>query len=54
MNTYNGFNLRHSVTAAFLSVVAVTFSVLFSASCMVGTVGPAGTAQAYTIVAPQA
>ena len=41
MNTYNGFNLRDSVTAAFGSLTAVTFSILFSATCLIGAVGPA-------------
>ena len=57
MNTYNSFNLRDSITAAIGSLTAVTFSVLFAATCLVGTVSPTGaatSAQAYTIVTSQA
>ena len=57
MNTYNGFNLRDSITAAIGSLTAVTVSVLFAATCLVGTVSPVGagtSAQAYTIVSSQA
>lgn len=58
MNTYNGFNLRDSVTAALGSLTAVTFSILFSATCLIGAVGPASAtphAQAATsIVMPLA
>jgi hypothetical protein len=54
MNTYNGFNLRSSVTAALFSVAAVTASILFSATYTVGAVGAASSAPAYTIVTPQA
>ena len=32
MNTYNGFNLRNSVTAAFVSVLMVAGSMMFSAT----------------------
>ncbi len=56
MNTYNGFNLRDSVTAAIGSLTAVTVSILFAATCLVGTVGPANagtSAQAYTVVSSQ-
>lgn len=44
MNTYNGFNLRDSITAAVGSLTAVTFSILFSATCLIGAVGPASAA----------
>lgn len=44
MNTYNGFNLRDSITAAFGSLTAVTVSILFSATCLIGSVGPASAA----------
>lgn len=44
MNTYNGFNLRDSVTAAIGSLTAVTFSILFAATCLIGAVGPASAA----------
>jgi hypothetical protein len=57
MNTYNGFNLRDSITAAIGSLTAVTFSVVFAATCLVGTVAPSGaatSAQGYTIVSSQA
>ncbi|MBK6490808.1 MAG: hypothetical protein IPK89_00365 [Sphingomonadales bacterium] len=50
MNTYNGFNLRNSVTAAFVSVLMVAGSMMFSATY---TNVPAQM-QAYTIVTPQA
>jgi hypothetical protein len=54
MNTYNGFNLRSSVTAALFSIAAVTASILFSATYTVGAVGVASSAPAYTIVTPEA
>ena len=54
MNTYNGFNLRRRVTAALCSVAAVTASILFSATYTVGAVNAGTSAQAYTIVTPQA
>lgn len=57
MNTYNGFNLRNSITAAIGSLTAVTFSVLFAATCLVAPVGTTGagtSAQAYTVVSPNA
>ena len=57
MNTYNGFNFRDSVTAAIGSLTAVTFSILFAATCLVGPVGSTGagtSAQAYTVVTAQA
>ena len=57
MNTYNGFNLRDSVTAALGSLTAVTVSALFAATCLVGTVGPASagtSAHATTVVSSQA
>lgn len=57
MNTYNGFNLRNSITAAIGSLTAVTFSVLFAATCLVapiGTTGAGTSAQAYTVVSPNA
>ena len=57
MNTYNGFNLRDSITAAIGSLTAVTVSVLFAATCLVGPVDTtnAGTsAHAYTVVSSQA
>ena len=44
MNTYNGFSVRNSVTA-------VICTILFSATCLVGAVGPARAAtpaQAHT------
>jgi|CXWL01.1.fsa_nt_gi hypothetical protein len=41
MNSYNGFNLRDSITAAIGSLTAVTISVLFAATCLIGAVGPA-------------
>lgn len=46
MNTYNGFSVRSSFTAAFCAV-------LFSAACLVGTLAPApvSTATAHVIVA---
>jgi hypothetical protein len=50
MNTYNGFSLRNSVTAAVVSVVVVFSSMVFSATCMVSP----SQASAYTIVTPQA
>lgn len=52
MNTYNGYSFRTSVTAAFASVVAVTCSILLSATCLVDTTGTAS--QTYSIVTPQA
>ncbi len=54
MNTYNGFNLRSSVTAALFSIAAATASILFSATYTVGAVGVASSAPAYTIVTPEA
>ncbi len=57
MNTYNGFNLRDSITAAIGSLTAVTFSALFAATCLVGPVDTAGTgpsAQTYTVVSQNA
>lgn len=57
MNTYNGFNLRDSITAALGSLTAVTVSALFAATCLVGTVGTANagtSAHAYTVVSSQA
>jgi hypothetical protein len=57
MNTYNGFNLRDSITAAIGSLTAVTFSALFAATCLVGPVDTAGagpSAQAYTVVSSNA
>ena len=57
MNTYNGFNLRDSITAAIGSLTAVTVSALFAATCLVGPVGTASagtTAQAHTVVSSQA
>ena len=57
MNTYNGFNLRDSVTAAIGSLTAVTVSVLFAATCLIGPVDSTGagtSAQAYTVVTAQA
>lgn len=52
MITYNGFNLRDSITAAIGSLTAVTFTVLFSATCLIGAIGPASTpAQAQTSIA---
>ncbi len=57
MNTYNGFNLRDSITAALGSLTAVTVSVLFAATCLVGTVGTANagtSAHADTVVSSQA
>ncbi len=44
MNTYNGFSLRDSVTAAIGSLTAVTFTVLFASTCLIGAVGPASAA----------
>lgn len=44
MNTYNSFNLRDSITAAFFSMTAVTCSILFAATCLIGAVGPANAA----------
>lgn len=54
MNTYNGFSLRDSITAAIGSLTAVTLSAVFAATCLVGTVGTTTSAQAYTVVTPQA
>lgn len=54
MNTYNGFNLRSSVTAALFSIAAVTASILFSATYTVGAVGAGTSAPSYTIVTPEA
>ncbi len=58
MNTYNGYNLRNSVTAAVGSLTAVTVSILFSATCLIGTIAPASaetSAQAHTsIIVPLA
>ena len=54
MNTYNGYNLRNSITAAFGSLAAVTISILFAATCLIGAVGPANAAttpQAHTSIA---
>ena len=44
MNTYNGYNLRDSITAAIGSLTAVSLSVLFAATCLIGAVGPAAAA----------
>lgn len=41
MNTYNGFSLRNSITAAIGSLTAVTVSLLFSATCLIGSIAPA-------------
>ncbi|MBL0114184.1 MAG: hypothetical protein IPP45_01340 [Sphingomonadales bacterium] len=41
MNTYNGYSLRNSITAAFGSLTAVTVSILFSATCLIGSIAPA-------------
>ena len=57
MNTYNGFNLRDSVTAAIGSLTAVTVSILFAATCLIGPVGTANagtSADATTVVSSQA
>lgn len=57
MNTYNGFNLRDSITAAIGSITAVTFSALFAATCLIGPVSTTDTgasAQAYTVVSQSA
>ena len=48
MNTYNGYNLRDSITAAIGSLTAVTLSVVFAATCLIGAVGPAAAAPAHS------
>lgn len=51
MNTYNGYNLLNSITAAVGSLTAVTVSILFSATCLIGSIAPANaetSAQAHT------
>lgn len=51
MNTYNGYTFRNSITAAVGSLTAVTVSILFSATCLIGSIAPANaetSAQAHT------
>jgi hypothetical protein len=52
MNTYNGYNLRDSITAAIGSLTAVSLSVLFAATCLIGAVGPAAAATPAQTQAP--
>ncbi len=51
MNTYSGYTFRNSITAAVGSLTAVTVSILFSATCLIGSIAPANaepSAQAHT------
>ncbi len=49
MNTYNGYSLRNSITAAVGSLTAVTISILFSATCLIGSIAPASAETSATV-----